>query len=386
MREHLLSVDFSIDNELVAILGRDGAGKTEILRSVAGVYAPENGRIEIQGRTVYDATIGINLPPVERHVGWVPLVSALFPGQTVADNVAFPLRRGGRLSDHEAARRIDEVLDLVELSSARNTLVQDLDLRWQQFVAIARALVLDPEVLLLDQPFRSMNNAVRRASRHDLQELRRRINVPAIIATRDLEEAYEIADRVALLDRGQILQFDDPRDLVTRPASRRVAELVRSVNIFPGEVVDQFYDGVAVETGIGTLQVLGAEQDLGPVQVVVRPEHIRIVALNESIPTDANVFVGEVLDHVDHGSLHSLTFHPDGAAIRDVLEVSVGDAEFQQRNLSELGTHKVILPPRAIHLIAGAGPPEDPIWRQPNDAPPDILTFDNQSTSRPLDQ
>lgn len=385
MREQLLSVNFSVENELVVLLGRDGAGKTEILRSLAGVYAPERGRIEIQGRPVYDPTLNINLSPSERHVGWVPHISSLFPTQTVVENISFPFRRGYELSEHEAARRLDEILDLLQLSSQRHTQVQDLDQRLQQLVAIGRALVLDPEALLLDQPFRGFDQSSRRAARHDLQDLRRKVSVPGILATPDLEEAYEIADQIALLERGQLLQLAPPRTLVTRPSSREVADLVRSVNVFPGTVLDVFYDGAAVETSIGTLQVLGIEPQAGPVDVVIRPEHIKILQAADPTPADENVLFGELLEHTDFGALHGLTFHPDGAAIDDLLEISVSDPVFREHRLAELGQRRIILPPRAIHLMPRTITPEEPAWLEA-EAMPDILTFDpNQNDQKPLD-
>ena len=111
LREHLLSVSFSFGNELIALLGRDGAGKTEILRAVAGVYTPEHGFIELQGRAVFNAALTINAPPHDRHAGWVPHVNALFPKQNVIDNIAFPLRKSGRLERREAEAPASAAVD-----------------------------------------------------------------------------------------------------------------------------------------------------------------------------------------------------------------------------------------------------------------------------------
>ncbi|MFW6075041.1 MAG: ABC transporter ATP-binding protein [Chloroflexota bacterium] len=351
LRDHLLAVDLGIGNELIALLGRDGAGKTEILRSVAGVYTPEDGTIHIQGRTVFDAQSGLNIPPVDRHVGWVPHISSLFPQQTVAENIAFPFKRGYPMPEHEAARRIDEIIDLLDLSSVRNRYLADIDDRRKHAVALGRAVILDPDILLLDQPYHDFEVSLQRKVRHDLQHLRRWIGIPALFATSDLEEAYEIADQIALLDGGRILQVAPPRTLVTRPANRNVAELVRSVNVFPGEVIEAFDDGVAVETTLGTLHVLGVRAPLGPVEVVIRPEHIRILPVGEHLPRDDNVLTGELIDDTDYGPLHSLTFHPAGAGPGDVLEISVNDLAFRQLELDGLGERRVVLPARAVHIM-----------------------------------
>ncbi len=351
IRNHLLAVDFDVDNELVALLGRDGAGKTEILRSLAGVYAPENGAVEIQGRTVFNSALAINTPAAERHVGWVPNISALFPQQTVAENVRFPFRRGYPLSDHEAERRIDETLEFMGLSSKRNRLVNDLPEQEQYAVALARTLVLDPELLLIDQPFAGMAVPLQRKLRHDVQRVRRAIGVPALVATTDLEEAYEIADRIALMHDGRILQIDAPRTLVTRPANRGVAELVRSVNIFPATVIERFDDGVAVRTELGTFHVAGLDPDATDMEAVIRPEHVRILAEDESPAAHENVIYGTVLETTDYGALFTLAFQPDGAPSSRVLEISVSEPRFRQLELASRGRRAAVLPPHALHLM-----------------------------------
>ncbi len=351
IRDYLLSVSLSIGNELLVLLGRDNAGKTEILRSVAGVYNPEHGRIEIQGRTVFDPALAINLPPGERHAGWVPSVDALFPNETVAENVRFPFRRSHPYSHHESERRIDEVLDLLSLSVSRNRLVRDLDERSQYWVALARTLVLDPEILLIDQPFREMEVSLQRRLRHDVQRVRRMIGIPAMVATSDLEEAYEIGDRIALIDRGEVLQVDPPRTIVTRPASRSVAEIVRSVNVMRGSVLESFDDGIAVRTDIGTLHVAGMSHDPGEVEVVIRPEHIRILPEDEMAPGDENVLTGILLESTDYGALHSLAFQPDGSRRSTILEISVSDPLYRQLDLEALGRRRVLLPPHAVHVM-----------------------------------
>lgn len=351
IRNHLLTVDFSAGNELVALLGREGAGKTEILRSLAGVYAPENGQIEIQGRTVFNPALAINVPSAQRHVGWVPKVSSLFPNQSVSENVRYPFRRGFPLSEHEAERRIDETMELLGLETRRNRLVRDLDAREQYWVALARTLVLDPEALLIDQPFDDMEVTLQRKLRHDIQRIRRMISVPALVATSDLEEAYEIGDRIALIHEGQLLQIDPPRKLVTRPANRIVADLVRSVNVFSGEVLESFEDGLIVETDLGTLHVAGMNHDVGPVEVVIRPEHIRVLADGDSKASNENTVHGTILETTDLGALYLLVFHPDGAPSSMVLEISVSEPLYRELKLEARGRRRVELPAHALHVM-----------------------------------
>jgi ABC-type sulfate/molybdate transport systems ATPase subunit len=362
LREHLLSVSFSFGNELIALLGRDGAGKTEILRAVAGVYTPEHGFIELQGRAVFNAALTINAPPHERHAGWVPHVNALFPKQSVIDNIAFPLRKSGRFGRREAERRISEIIELLELAPVHRLTPPELDDRQRYMVAVGRALVIDPDVLLLDQPYRDLDVAAQRQVRQDFKELRRRIGVPTLFATTDLEEAYDIADRIALLQDGRLAQFDTPRAVVTRPSTRAVAELVRAVNVFPGSVIESFGDSAAVETPIGTLHVIGAGPLSGAVEVVIRPEHIRVLRADERPPHNDNVLRGLVIDDLDHGPLHILTFLPNGARPGDVLEIALSSLLHRELGLHRPGERLVVLPAHAVHLMPASGPPPPPAF------------------------
>lgn len=362
LREHLLSVALSFGNELIALLGRDGAGKTEILRAVAGVYTPEHGLIELQGRAVFNAALTINAPPHERHAGWVPHVKALFPKQNVIDNIAFPLRKNARFERREADRRIHEIIELLELDAVQRLTPPELDDRQRYTVAIGRALVVDPDVLLLDQPYRDLDVAAQRQVRQDFKELRRRIGVPTLFATADLEEAYDIADRIALLEDGRLAQFDTPRAMVTRPNTRAVAELVRAVNVFSGAVIEAYGDSVAVDTPIGTLHVIGASQLSGAVEVVIRPEHIRVLRADERPPINDNVLRGLVIDDLDHGPLHILTFLPNGARPGNVLEIALSSLLHRELGLHRPGERQVVLPAHAVHLMPATIVPPPPAF------------------------
>jgi hypothetical protein len=130
-----------------------------------------------------------------------------------------------------------------------------------------------------------------------------------------------------------------------------VAELVRSVNVFTGTVLDSFEDGVAVRTDLGTLHVSGIRHEPSEVEVVIRPEHIRILGMDEPAPADDNVLAGTLLESTDYGALHSLAFHPDGAPSARVLEISVSDPLYKQLELRSLGRRRVLLPSHAIHVM-----------------------------------
>lgn len=355
LRDHLLAVEFSMGNELVALLGRDGAGKTEILRSIAGVYTPDQGVIEIQDKPVFNTAQALNEPPSKRHTGWVAHVSSLFPGQTVHDNIAFPLRKYRLLSDDDARRRMDEILDLMSLESVRDTTLSELDVRLQHTVALARALVLDPDVLLLDQPYKELDVASQRTIRRDFQAVRQMVGVPALVATTDMEEAYDIADRIALLDRGRLLQIDPPKTLVNRPKNRLVADLVRAVNVFPATVVEQIDGGVIVDTALGSLEALHPWVSTASVEIVIRPEHIRLLAPAESATGETNVLTGDILDVTDYGDICSAIFRPRGVHPDAVLEISMSNLMYDQLGLDQREDRTVVLPGYAIHIMDPIG-------------------------------
>ena len=278
LKDFMLSLSFEMGDELLALVGRAGSGKTVVLRSVAGVYVPDSGSIAIRGETVFSTGLDISVPPAERYVGYVPQAHQLFPHLTVAENVGFSLtRRRDQSADQmrDAERRIGELLELLQLTRIADVVPADLSEIEQQRAALARALALDPEILLLDDPFATLDSGTRRQARSELSELRRLINVPVLLATSELEEAYEIADRIALIDRGSLLQISPPRQLLMRPSSRRVAEIVRSVNVIPGTVIAATGETIEVTTPLGILRVSDLSGIHGEVDVVVRPEHVR---------------------------------------------------------------------------------------------------------------
>jgi len=360
LKEFMLSLSFEMGDELLALVGRAGSGKTVVLRSIAGVYVPDSGSIAIREETVFSTGLDISVPPPDRFVGYVPQSHQLFPHLTVAENIGFSLtRRRDQTSDQQrdAVRRVDEVLELLQLTRIADVLPADLSDIEQQRAGLARALSLDPEILLLDDPFAGLDTGTRRQARSELSELRRLINVPVLLATGELEEAYEIADRIALIDCGNLLQIAAPRQLLMRPSSRRVANIVRSVNVIPGTVISATGDTIEVTTPLGILRVSDLSGIHGEVDVVVRPEHVRPLERTESIASEqaTNVLHGVLTDDVRHGTIHALTFKPDDAYQDVELQIFVSDLACQQLGLAADQHRSVELPPRALHLMLRSG-------------------------------
>jgi sulfate transport system ATP-binding protein len=213
--------------ELVALLGPSGSGKTTLLRSIAGLELPDSGTVHFGE---IDAT---HLSLRERRIGFVFQHYALFRHMTVMDNVAFGLRarpRRSRPADADIKRRVLELLDLVQLSGLESRYPGQLSGGQRQRVALARALAIEPRVLLLDEPFGALDAKVRKELRRWLRELHDRTHHTTLFVTHDQEEAFELADRVAILNEGRIEQIGTPKQILERPATDFIEDFVDDPN------------------------------------------------------------------------------------------------------------------------------------------------------------
>jgi iron(III) transport system ATP-binding protein len=260
---HALSLAVE-DGEFLVLLGPSGCGKTTTLRLIAGFETPDGGTIALRNQVVADA--GRLVPPERRGVGVVFQDYALFPHLTIGANVAFGLRhldRGARRA------RVGQVLDLVGLADHADRYPHELSGGQQQRVAVARALAPSPAVLLLDEPFSSLDADLRTQMRDEVEKILRTTGTTAIFVTHDQEEAFTLADRVGVLNAGRLEQLGTPEDIYHRPATRFVAEFVGAADFLPGLVTGE---GVVTEVGI-----FASTWPLEPgarVEVMVRPDDI----------------------------------------------------------------------------------------------------------------
>ena len=254
--------------EALALLGPSGCGKTTTLRLIAGFERPDAGTIRLAGTEV--AGPDEFVAPERRRIGVVFQDYALFPHLSVRDNVGFGVRdatvRGATIRDH----RVAEMLDLVGLADKAARRPHELSGGEQQRVAIARALAPDPEIVLLDEPFSNLDAALRGRVREEVRDILRRAGATAVIVTHDQEEALSVADRVAVMRSGRILQCASPSELYDLPADRFVATFVGDADLLPGDC-----DGAVVDTPLGRIPALTPAPS-GPVEAVLRPEHVRL--------------------------------------------------------------------------------------------------------------
>jgi len=263
-----LSLDI-YQGEFFALLGPSGCGKTTLLRLIAGFERSSAGRILLDGVDLAP------VPPHRRPVNMMFQSYALFPHLTVEANVAFGLKQEG-LPRTQIAERVADMLALVKLTNFGRRKPHELSGGQRQRVALARSLVKRPRVLLLDEPMAALDKKLRGETQFELMELQRRLGLTFIIVTHDQSEAMTVADRIAVMDRGRLMQVAPPAEIYEQPNSRWVADFIGSVNLLEGRVGD---DGASVEgTALGRLQVAG-KIDAEPgatVWVAVRPEKLRI--------------------------------------------------------------------------------------------------------------
>jgi len=292
----LTGLDLSVRaGSFTAILGASGSGKTTLLRLLAGFDRPDRGVVKIGERVVDGAAIHVQ--PERRRIGYVPQEGGLFPHLTVVANVGFGLSKASR-----AVRRgrVNELLELVGLADLGRRYPHQLSGGQQQRVALARALAIEPDVVLLDEPFASLDAHMRASVREEVQRILRASATTTLLVTHDQDEALSLADRVAVLRDGQIAQHATPQELYARPLDDRLARFVGEANLIAGVL-----DGASVQTPLGKLPALWhGEMSPTPcaVSVLIRPEQI------DMHPADSETgFAGQVVQTGYHG--HDAVLH-----------------------------------------------------------------------------
>ena len=280
------------DGELLTLLGPSGCGKTTVLRCVSGFVRPDDGQIYLGDRKITE------IPPEKRGIGLVFQNYALWPHMTVFQNLAFGLQIK-KLSKSEIVQNVEHALLLVELAGLEDRYPRQLSGGQQQRVALARALVLKPEILLLDEPLSNLDALLREQMRFEIGQIHKQTGVTTIYVTHDQTEAMVISDRIAVLEKGRIMQLGTPREIYSQPANKFVAGFMGTTHFIPGRVesLANEYVIVTAEEGL-TFTGRGHGLEKGQeVIVAIRPESIRFVPPAEVTPAsrEPNLYEAEVV-------------------------------------------------------------------------------------------
>jgi iron(III) transport system ATP-binding protein len=294
--------------KLFTLLGPSGCGKTTTLRSIAGLERPRSGEISVGGSLIYSAQKNVFIPPSRRGLGMVFQSYAIWPHMTVFENAAFPLQVGKqRPSRKQIEERVLRVLKVVALEDMASREATKLSGGQQQRLALARALVMEPPLLLLDEPLSNLDAKLRERMRFELKRLQRDLGITTVYVTHDQSEALALSHSIAVMDRGRIQQTGAPREIYERPGNQFVADFIGTTNFLRAAVKGAdgaagFYR-VASEVGELNVRAVDALEPGTKVVISVRPEDIQ---LSESRPAsglnvlqgtvDTKVFLGESVD------------------------------------------------------------------------------------------
>ncbi len=302
------------EGELFTLLGPSGCGKTTTLRSIAGLERPDSGRITLADRPLFDAAKRIDVPANRRELGMVFQSYAIWPHMSVFKNVSFPLDvlpRKERPTRAEIAERVERTLEVTELAAYADRSATKLSGGQQQRLALARALVVQPDLMLLDEPLSNLDAKLRENMRFELKRLQRELGLTAIYVTHDQSEALVMSSRIAVMNKGLIEQVGKPREIYANPASKFVAEFIGTSNFVNGVVASVHGTGDEQEIAVDTVEgrVVSRGSHLSPavgddVLLSIRPECVDVFL--SARPGAVNAWQGEVLtraflgDAVDH--------------------------------------------------------------------------------------
>ena len=292
--------------EIFALLGSSGCGKSTLLRMLAGFETPTSGRVLLDGVDI------AALPPYERPINMMFQSYALFPHLNVWDNVAFGLKREG-MPAAQIKTRVEEMLNLVQLSAYAKRKPHQLSGGQQQRVALARSLAKKPQLLLLDEPLGALDKKLRQRTQFELVNIIESVGVTVVMVTHDQEEAMTMASRIAVMDHGRVLQVGTPKEIYECPSNRFVADFIGNINLFDGYLSVDEHERSEITTDQGVVHIdHGIGGAIGmPLTVAVRPEKIYIAKTRPDVTV--NLFSGKVREIAYFGSYSSFVVEtPEG--------------------------------------------------------------------------
>jgi len=345
-----LRARFVIGAEILVLFGASGVGKTITLNCIAGLATPASGTIRLGERVLFDSATRVNVPPRARHIGYVFQNYALFPHLTVRENIAFGLRG-------KAPARTDEMLELVGLTTLAHRYPAQLSGGQQQRVALARALAPQPALLLLDEPFSALDAPTRMQLRGELLNLQRTLKIPTVFVTHDLGEAYFLADKLAVMADGKILQMAEPGTILRQPGCLPVARAMGVKNILPGTIEACDETGCRVRIGAVRIDTPPYPMQVGtPVHVCLRAERIMLLRPERAkLSTNENLLSGEIVHVMSDEMTATLFFRASKARLvadQDYdLQIELPVYIYERLDLAHQHQWTVSLRKNAMHLI-----------------------------------
>jgi len=312
-----LDVDWSAGGGVAALFGPSGAGKTLTLACMAGLLRPDAGRIVVDGRVLFDAAAGVDVPPQARRVGYVFQGYALFPHRTVVDNIGFGLRDRPR---PERDRRVADIVARLGLGGFERRYPSELSGGQRQRVALGRALAIDPALLLLDEPLSALDAPLRAVLRNDLRAILNDWGTAAVVVTHDFSEAYRLGDRIVVYDGGRVVQAAPRAELLWQPASEAVARIMGIPNVLHGTVIKATPDRIQLRWRGQLLEAVNSPTRSylpppeAPLAFFVRPEYVRLIRKDRGAADPhhhMNLMRGVVLADEDFGTTWMLRIRLD---------------------------------------------------------------------------
>ena len=363
----LQGVDLKIEpGEFFILLGPSGCGKTTTLRAVAGLEQPDTGEISIDGTTVFSSVRRLFVPPEGRPIAMVFQSYAVWPHMDVYENIAFPLRRGVRsLNKRDIDTRVRSVLDLLGMEDLLDRPVTTLSGGQQQRVALARALALQPKVLLMDEPLSNLDLKLQVRLRSQIKDLMKRLGMTTLYVTHNQDEALEMGDRIAIMDRGRIVQMGSPVEIYRSPRSEFAARFMGEMNLIEGEVLAVNGATARVRTALGDLH------GMLPPGVEFRPSDSCLLGIRpEDVELKPNT--GTLGDNQVEGLVSDVRFLGEGFAYECRVQATTLRAKAHRSQLLQRGasvrisldpSYCIVVPPSAdtkaeeASLGLSSGPP-----------------------------
>ncbi len=346
-----IDASLSLDAELLVLFGPSGAGKSLLLKLISGIMRPDEGRVSIDSETLFEsgsAPLPMDAPIRSRRIGFLFQDYSLFPHKTVYENVAYGIEH---LERGAIKARVTELIALMRLEGLEKSYPHHLSGGQKQRTALARTLAVKPRILLLDEPFSALDYQVREKLRADLLKIHQLFPITTILVTHDLEEAFMLGERIAVINNGALEQVGARDEVFYRPRTRSVARFIGTRNIFSGKVEEAGERLIIYSPGLGRVSApahsattfsIGQEKSF-----CIRPEEILIIRPDRALPTDENVFEGVITNSVGKGSTHTL-YVESGAAL---LKVEVPNFVQRKLGLARGAAVRVLLKKESIWVI-----------------------------------